>query len=100
MKTTGNKKIAIDLPRPMPASGDCLPHAAMNLGSVRGSGTRPIPGMVYRLVIEPQLDNWVLYRLDDRGGFVGDTWHGTLEDAIRQAKREFGVEVARMTNSI
>ena len=26
------EKIAIDLPRPMPASNDCLPHAAMNLG--------------------------------------------------------------------
>lgn len=50
-------------------------------------------GMVHRLVIEPQLDNWVLYRLDDAGGFVGDTWHGTLEDALSQAKKEFGVDM-------
>jgi hypothetical protein len=35
----------------------------------------------------------VLYRLDDSGGFVGDTWHGTLEDAIAQAKKEFGVDM-------
>jgi hypothetical protein len=84
-------KLTHILPKPMPASGDCLPHAAMNLGSVRGTGTRPTPGMVSRLIIEPQLGNWVLYRLDDGGGFVGDTWHGTLADAVGQAKKEFGV---------
>ncbi|MGD0464102.1 MAG: hypothetical protein ABSB74_16595 [Tepidisphaeraceae bacterium] len=77
----------------MPASNDCLPHAAMNLGSARGSGTRPMPGLVSRLIIEPQHDNWVLYRLDDRGGFVGDTWHGSLEDALAHAKKEFGVDI-------
>jgi hypothetical protein len=87
-------KIYHNLLKPMPASNDCLPHAAMNLGSGRGVGTRPVAGMVSRLVIEPQLDNWVLYRLDDRGGFVGDTWHGSLEDAIGQAKREFGVDLS------
>ena len=87
------KKISHILPRPMEASNDCLPHAAMNLGSVRGVGTRPSPGMVHRLVIELQLENWVLYRLDGAGGFVGDTWHGTLEDALAQAKKEFGVDL-------
>ena len=84
-------KIVFNLPKPMPASGDCLPHAAMNLGS--GSGMRPQAGLVSRLIIEPQMNNWVLYRLDNSGGFVGDTWHGTLEDAIAQAKKEFGVEL-------
>ena len=87
-------KIYHNLLKPMPASNDCLPHAAMNLGSARGTGTRPMPGMVSRLVIEPQLDNWVLYRLDDCGGFVGDTWHGSLEDAIGQAEKEFGVDIS------
>lgn len=77
----------------MPASNDCLPHAAMNLGSPRGVGIRPRAGMVSQLVLETQHDNWVLYRLDDRGGFVGDTWHGSLEDARHQARREFGVEL-------
>lgn len=77
----------------MPASNDCLPHAAMNLGSVRGVGIRPRAGMVSQLVLETQHDNWVLYRLDDRGGFVGDTWHGSLEDARHQAKREFGIDL-------
>jgi hypothetical protein len=86
-------KIVFNLAKPMPASNDCLPHAAMNLGSVRGVGTRPVAGMVHQLVLEMQHDNWVLYRLDDRGGFVGDTWHGTLEDARHQARREFGVEM-------
>ena len=46
-----------------------------------------------RLVIEEQMGNWVLYRMDERGGFIGDTWHGTREDAVWQAKKEFGVEV-------
>ncbi len=52
-----------------------------------------MPGMVYRIVIEPQLDNWVLYRFDDAGGFVGDTWHGTLQDALSQVKKEFGIDL-------
>jgi len=52
-----------------------------------------MPGLVSRLIIEPQHDNWVLYRLDDRGGFVGDTWHGSLEDALAHAKKEFGVDI-------
>jgi hypothetical protein len=87
-------KISYNLPKPKLASNDSLPHAAMNLGSVRGVGTRPAPGLVYRIIIEPQLDNWVLYRLDDAGGFVGDTWHGTLADALLQAKKEFGVDLS------
>jgi hypothetical protein len=90
MKT---EKITFTLPKAMPAGNDCLPHAAMNLGSPRGVGTHPVAGMVSRLIIEYQLGNWVFYRMDDRGGFVGDTWHGTLEDAIAQAKKEFGVEL-------
>lgn len=86
-------KLVIDLKKPALASNDCLPHAAMNLGAAHGVGTRPMPGLVSRLVLEEQFGNWVLYRLDDAGGFVGDTWHGTREDAVHQAKIEFGVEV-------
>jgi hypothetical protein len=90
MKTA---KITYDLPTPMPAANDCLPHAAMNLGAPRGVGMRPVAGMVSRLIIEYQLQNWVFYRLDAQGGFVGDTWHGTREDAIAHAKKEFGVDL-------
>jgi hypothetical protein len=88
-----SEKIIFNLSKPMPASGDCLPHAAMNLGSARGVGMRPVVGLVSRLIIEYQFGNWVFYRLDDAGGFVGDTWHGSREDAIAQAKKEFGVDV-------
>jgi hypothetical protein len=88
-----NDKITIDLPTPVPASDNCLPHAAMALGSIRGGGTRPQTAMVSRLIIQEQLGSWVLYRLDDRGGFVGDTWHSTKRDAIQEVKREFGVDV-------
>jgi hypothetical protein len=86
-------KLTIQLPKPVPASDNCLPHAAMSLGSVRGVGTRPAPALVSRLVIQEQLGSWVLYRLDDQGGFVGDTWHPTRQDAIDEVRREFGVEV-------
>ena len=89
-----NEKVVIELPKPMPASDDCLPHAAMTLGSARGSGTRPREALVHRLIIEQQSgDHWMLYRLDGSGGFVGDTSHPTKEDALRTARREFGVEL-------
>lgn len=88
-----SEKLTIHLPRPKPASDDCLPHAAMSLGSIRGVGTRPAPTLVTRLVIQEQLGSWVMYRLDADGGFVGDTWHPTREDALKQARSEFGVEV-------
>ena len=82
-------KIVINLKKPMPASDDCLPHAAMTLGSIRGVGTRPQQTLVSRLVIQESMGQWMLYRMDDRGGFVGDTSHPTKEDAIETAKKEF-----------
>jgi hypothetical protein len=85
-------RTSIVLSKPMPASGDCLPHAAMNLGSVRGVGLHPQIGMVSRLVIEEQAGAWVFYRIDADGGFVGDTWHDSREDALRLAQREFGIK--------
>jgi hypothetical protein len=86
-------KLTIQLRKPVPASDNCLPHAAMALGSIRGVGTRPAPALVSRLVIQEQLGSWVLYRLDEQGGFVGDTWHPTRQDAIEEVRREFGVDV-------
>jgi len=85
-------KIVINLAKPLPASNDCLPHAAMNLGNARGVGLQPRPGMVSRLVIQEQLDAWCFFRLDEHGGFVGESWHPTKDDALHQAKREFGIE--------
>jgi len=84
-------KISIQLPKPLEASNDCLPHAAMNLGKGQGMGIRPA-SLVARLVVDEQYGNFVLYRLDADGGFVGDSWHGTLEDALWQVKKEFGIE--------
>jgi len=83
----------IELASPRPAGDDCLPHAAMNLGSSGGSSLRPARPMVHRLVLEEQYGQWVLYRLDDGGGFVGDSWHGSREDAVGQIRREFGIAV-------
>jgi hypothetical protein len=87
-------KLVFNLPKPMPASDDCLPHAAMTLGSTRGSGMRPAVGMVSRIVIQEQMANWCMYRLDADGGFIGDSWHPTREDAMHTAAREFGVREA------
>jgi len=87
------RKIRFHLPKPLPASNDCLPHAAMNLGSGQGMGLRP-PALVTQLIIEPQFGNYVLYRLDATTGFVGDTWHGSMKDALWQVKKEFGVDLS------
>ena len=89
------EKIVIDLEKPMPASNDCLPHAAMNLGSARGVGMRPRPGMVSRLVIQPQFGAWCFFRMDKDGGFVGESWHPSKEDALYQARKEFGIDVEK-----
>ena len=88
-------KIRIKLDKPRPASNDCLPHAAMNLGSARGVGMSPQAGMVSHLIIEEHRGSWVLYRMDDAGGFVGDSWHGSQEDAIRTAENEFNIAIPR-----
>jgi hypothetical protein len=85
-------KIVIHLKEPMPATNDCLPHAAMNLGAARGVGMRPVPGVVSRIVIQPQLGAWCMFRMDDRGGFVGESWHPSKEDALYQARKEFGAD--------
>jgi hypothetical protein len=84
-------KLTFDLPKPAPASNDCLPHAAMNLGKPQGLGVRPA-ALVTRLVVDEQFGNFVLYRLDADGGFVGDSWHGSLDDALWQVKKEFGID--------
>lgn len=88
-------RIVVELPRPQPPGEDCLPHAAMNLGAAGGSTMRPVPRLVHKLILEEQFGNWVLYRLDEAGGFVGDTWHGSKEDALWQINKEFGVEVEK-----
>jgi hypothetical protein len=89
-----SSKLVFKLVKPMPASNDCLPHAAMTLGSTRGTGTRPTTGMVSRIIIQEQMGNWCVYRMDNDGGFIGDSWHPTREDAMHTANREFGVTVA------
>ena len=87
------EKIVINLDPPKPASDDCLPHAAMTLGSLRG-GMHPRAALVHRLVIQQQSHgDWLLIRMDDAGGFIGDTSHPTKEDALRTASREFGIDV-------
>jgi|GEM_PF-894073 len=88
-------KLTIDLPKGKQASNDCLPHAAMNLGTAQGMGHHA-RNLVARLVIDEQYGNFVLYRLDESGGFVGDSWHGSLDDALWQVKKEFGIDASAM----
>ena len=88
------EKIVFILDPPKPASDDCLPHAAMTLGSIRGGTMRPRGALVHRIVIQEQSHgDWLMIRMDDAGGFIGDTSHPTKEDALRTAKREFGIEI-------
>ncbi len=87
--------MVIKLPKAVSAAHDCLPHAAMSLGAAGASSMRPLAPEVHTLVLEKQLGNWVLYRMDDRGGFVGDSWHGSREDAMWQIKKEFGIDAER-----
>jgi hypothetical protein len=90
-------KIVINLDPPKPASDDCLPHAAMTLGSLRG-GMHPRTALVHRIVIQEQSHgDWLMIRMDDAGGFIGDTSHPTKEDALRSAKREFGIDVTNLS---
>lgn len=80
--------LIFDLPSPVEAPHECLPHAAMALGTPPNS-TR----YVSRLVIEKTGAMWTLYRLDADGGFVGDTTHASLADALHQGRREFGIRL-------
>lgn len=79
-------RLITDLPELVEAPNESLPHAAMSLGSPAN-----VSRMVKRLVIERSAGMWMLYRLDESGGFVGDSTHASLEDAMHQARREFGV---------
>jgi hypothetical protein len=40
--------------------------------------------------VEEEEGGYSLERVTANGGFGGDTWHGTLEDAHHQARFEFG----------
>lgn len=84
-----NATLVVDLSEPKTAADDCLPHAAMGLGSSRAVGTSPQPALVFRVLVQKQLSAWCVFRLDGAGGFIGDTWHPDREDAIRSACREF-----------
>lgn len=85
-RANDDDRLVIDLPRPIEAPHECLPHAAMSLGA-----PAHVPRMVSRLVIEKTGPMWTLYRLDADGGFVGDTTHAARADALYQARREFGI---------
>ena len=54
----------------------------MGLGTVRAVGTSPPPALVHRLLIQRQMSAWCLFRLDDAGGFVGESWHPDAADAL------------------
>ena len=41
------------------------------------------------LLIDVRPDECLLYRYANDGGFAGDTWHETLDDAKHQATYEF-----------
>ena len=42
------------------------------------------------LIIEQKPDGFFLYRYNDKGECVGDTWHMSIDDAKGQADSEYG----------
>ena len=48
------------------------------------------PGVV-SLEIERDGSAWFLYRYDSNGQCLGDTWHPSAKEAIKQSEFEFGV---------
>jgi hypothetical protein len=59
-------------------------------GAPRGTQFAPAA----RLEIEPnggESSSFFLIRYDSSGGFAGDTWHKTLEEAKSQAEWEFKI---------
>lgn len=55
----------------------------------RGHDTRQQMGPPSYLVVEANPDGVFLYRYDDKGECVGDTWHMSVDEAKRQANYEY-----------
>jgi len=49
-----------------------------------------VTGNTVRIQTEPS--GFVMIHMDQRGNYVNDTWHPSLEDAKAQARSEFEVE--------
>lgn len=61
-------------------------------GYVEGRHVQPAQPPTVQLEITEGPPGFSLLHLDANGDCVGDTWHPTLVEAMRQAKVEFGVE--------
>ena len=55
-----------------------------------GKEERRARGFALFLVIEKKPEGFFLYRFDENGECVGDTWHVNEEDAKEQADYEYG----------
>lgn len=50
------------------------------------------------LTIEETEEGFFLFRYTNEGEIAGDTWHMTLDDAIEQAKFEYGIDANQWTD--
>ena len=50
---------------------------------------RQLLGPAAFIVIQEEPDGFFLYRFDQSGEIVGDTWHASVEDAKEQARFEY-----------
>lgn len=55
-----------------------------------GKDTRQRLALPRVLLVEARTDGVFLFRFTDDGGFGGDTWHGSIEEAKQQAQYEYG----------
>jgi hypothetical protein len=68
------------------------------LGGGPSGGVTPLEA-ASRLEIVNATDGVTLIRYSARGAFVGDTWHASVEEAMRQAKFEFDTEPSDWSES-
>ena len=59
-------------------------------GSVASGEALPIPDRA-EIEVDDKSGNCMFYRYTRNGSFCGDTWHQSLDDAIRQAEYEYGL---------
>lgn len=65
--------------------------AKIDLRSSQEGSLHPEDSRISAVWVEPEGDGYLLYRLNDQGNVMGDTWHESFEGIGQQIISEFGV---------